>query len=166
MNAGRIDHILTNDPYAGPMWRGFLAPDVRLPPRSVPDSPELYVVNTAPSHAPGEHWCVFFRDANRCDFFDSYGLPPSSYSLCPALPCSKHGGSNETIFYNPFQLQDFPDRTCGHHCLFFALHRAQGFSLKQIINTKYNRYGLPKYNDDLVLNYIFTNYGPTLAAIQ
>ena len=38
-----------------------------------------YVVNTDPSHKPGEHWVAFFFTPSEVYYFDPYGIPPARF---------------------------------------------------------------------------------------
>ena len=157
MNAGRFDYVMRIHPFTRQLWHGVFAKDEKIPhePNLTGD---IYLLNTAPSHHPGEHWCVLFRQNNVCEIFDSYGHPPSFYNL--HIPASKE------IVYNPYQLQGPLSRTCGHHCLFFALHRAQGLSFLNIVTKLYSPQSPYKVNDNMVVNFVFSCLGKTLAKIE
>ena len=158
MNAGRFDYIMQIDPYTRELWRGIYSLDEPIPINPNPKG-DIYLLNTAPSDDPGEHWCLLFRNNDVCELFDSYGHPPSFYKL--HIPTYKN-----LIVYNPFQLQGPFSRTCGHHCLFFALHRARGFSFLQILTQLYFPQSPYAVNDNMVVNFIFTRFGTSLAKID
>ena len=72
MNTYAIEHALRNIPRFG----GVLAQDeLKL---EYNKSPKFYVVNTDPSHLPGEHWVAFYT-GGRPEFFDSTGHSPRYY---------------------------------------------------------------------------------------
>lgn len=158
MNAGRIDFIMQIDPHTRGLWRGIFSQDETLPTETNSKG-DIYLLNTAPSDHPGEHWCLLFRKNNVCELFDSYGHPPSFYNL--TMP-----KSDKIVVYNPFQVQGPFNRTCGHHCLFFAIHRARGYSFLDIITKLYSPQRPYVINDNMVLNFIFTRFGTSLAKID
>ena len=44
---------------------------------SVKKMPSAIIINTHPSHKPGEHWvCVLIDKYGFGEYFDSFGLPP------------------------------------------------------------------------------------------
>lgn len=155
MNAKRIDYILTKDQNTKYIWRGFLAPDVTLEP-----IPGLYIVNTAPSNEEGEHWCCLFVKRNyECEFFDSFGNPPNIYNLVNSfVPGCKH------ITYTTKMVQSIEAKTCGHHCIFYAISRAKNMNVSAILKL-YSDVHL-KQNDDMVYNYVLKHFGYVLAEIQ
>lgn len=159
MNSKRVDYILRNDPDAKHIWKGFLAPDIPAPG----NESGLYIINTAPSYTLGEHWCALWLNENKkknvCEFFDSYGEPPSSYDLQKIIPAS-------LVYFNNVQVQGNFQRTCAHHCLFYSLHRARGFSLKHIMNHFYDPAATTLTNDNMVQNFIFINFGAGLSKIE
>jgi len=157
MNASRIEYVFENDPFACKMWKGFLAPDVVLKGHPSPPFPHLYVLNTAPSFSTGEHWCVVFVFEDFCEFFDSYGNPPEFFGLKRSIfqHCPR-------IISNPQRVQSFFSMTCGHHCLYYALMRARGFSLTEILST-YTKSCL--LNDDRVFGWVSRNLGREVAEI-
>jgi hypothetical protein len=153
MNASVITHILSRDPYTHEWFQGFSSPDLPLP--KIKRKPALFVLNTDDSDGPGEHWCVaLIRNRNNCEFFDSYGLPPSAYNFeSELLKQCKH------VSYNEFRVQG-TSPTCGHHCLFYALKRARGLSSVKIYETFYSL-DLER-NDRMVYNFI-KKYGDVIA---
>jgi hypothetical protein len=136
MNGARIYHILLTDSHAGDQFKGIGYPDV---PIVVNKKPTLYFLNTDLSVNPGEHWCAAYFYENVCEFFDPYGFAPETYSLDSIIDphCSKR-------YHNVKRVQGFDKSTCGHHCLFFSLHRCRGIPFYDIM-TKY-------YSDDIAIN--------------
>ena len=54
------------------------------PAEKLPQSPTKtvragYIVNTDPAGEPGEHWLGLWKEQNKCEIFDSYGLPLHVY---------------------------------------------------------------------------------------
>lgn len=71
-----------------------------------------YVVNTDPSHKPGEHWVAFFFTPSEVYYFDPYGIPPARFERILNSRRKRH--------YFGRRLQGL-GQTCGHYCLYFIL---------------------------------------------
>lgn len=70
---------------------------------------QALVINTDPSHQPGEHWYAVYRDANGLMHqFDSYGLRRKM----------KWNGPVRQVVHR--RIQGFAP-ICGHYCLLFIL---------------------------------------------
>lgn len=159
MNGERINHILSLDPYAGPIFKGFCSPDLPFP--KVRKGPAIFVLNTAPSWTRGEHWCIAcLRSDKSCIFFDPYGKSPDAYQFTDRLLkiCEKK------IQYNILPVQGNLSKTCGHHCIFFALHFARKVEPETIM-TFYDVHNKRK-NDNMVFDFIRLHAGNILAAIE
>ena len=71
MNTRQLDTLLRQDPAVGPVFRG-VHPIDRLPKLKK----GAYVINTAPSTHPGQHWVAVYGEDTKMDYFDSYGRYP------------------------------------------------------------------------------------------
>uniref|UniRef100_A0A1A8F2R5 Uncharacterized protein n=1 Tax=Nothobranchius korthausae TaxID=1143690 RepID=A0A1A8F2R5_9TELE len=113
--------------------------------------PAYVVVNTHPSHLPGEHWLALAVERDGFGtFFDSYGFTPElKYYPETILNFLKQRCSR--IQFQDQQLQSLTSDRCGHHCVFFLCHKACGFSMKQILS-KYHK-NVEK-NDAMVHNFV------------
>jgi hypothetical protein len=159
MDDKRISKMMKSDFFTSKMWKGFLAPDLKLCTRKILKGlPHLYFVNTAPTSSGGEHWCLLIIHKTYCEFFDSFGNSPEVYDVlkCFISQCKK-------IVYNGDQYQSFLAKTCGHHCIFFAILRAHGKSAKAI--KKMYKEGDRKFNDDMVYNFVLKRFGKYMAHI-
>lgn len=163
MNGLRIQHLLTLDSYAGPIYAGISSVDFPLPELKKGNCPSLVVLNTAPVSSPGEHWCVaYFRPPSSkngrvCEFYDPYGMSPLFYNFTSLL------GKCNKIIYNQMKVQGDLSTTCGLHCLFYSLLRARGFSSNEIM-LRYDPDNLRK-NDNMVHEYIKGQYGSVFADV-
>lgn len=159
MNDKRIDFMLNADQFTAPLWKGFLAPDIWLTGIASKPFPHLYIVNNAPTYTGGEHWCVLFVHEQFCEFFDSFGRSPIENGVLKAFlrHCKK-------VKYNDCQYQAISANTCGHHCIFFAMQRARGFSCHEI-KQMYDKVNFAQ-NDDMVFNFIVKHFGVFMARIQ
>ena len=158
MNGVVLHHILATNKFTKHCFQGFLAPDLQLP--DILKKPALFILNTDMSDGPGQHWCVAVFPAgknNICEFFDSFGKSPDFYNFTHTL--SKHC---KKIIYNEYAVQGFNSPTCGHHCLFFALHRCANKSVRFILNQFYSSKNLTK-NDRRVYNFINKKFGSVFA---
>lgn len=100
---------------------GDVLPCDRLP-KTVPKNKEVaYIVNTHPSHMPGQHWCAYYFTRTCVFFMDSYGLPPSMpafHQMMQHRKCKKFFGR---------RIQGM-GRMCGHYCLYFILALRKGYT--------------------------------------
>lgn len=162
MESTTLERILSNDPYTSSWFCGFAHPDVCIQRISKFKSkkPQLYVLNTDNSYGPGEHWCLaFFFPPSNCEFFDPLAFHPKTYGFDSPLK-----DQASLITFNNIRVQSFFSSTCGHHCLYYALKRAHGWSPEAIMRT-YQPFDFPS-NDRMVYNFVRHNYGPTSAKIS
>jgi hypothetical protein len=110
-----------------------------LPAKPHRKRPCAYISNTAKLNEIGVHWiCFFFTSKDQPnEYFDPYGLPPSKREFTKFLGRKK-------CIYNNRQIQGL-STVCGQYCMFFILKRAQGYTMKEIIE-KFSPYKL-KAND-------------------
>ena len=156
MNGARIYHILFSDPHTRTIFNGFGYPDWNINPKQFP---ALFIFNTDYSSGPGEHWCVgYFDSKSICEFFDPYGLSPEIYNLTPII-----FNICDTIIYNKKQVQHLDAKTCGHHCLFYSLHRARNISHIDILSKLYTNN--TNENDSMVYNFL-KKFGNVMSHIQ
>ena len=127
MNTLEIDAILRDDRRTSKAFKGVFASD-ELPSRTSTDS--LFVCNTDPSDRPGTHWIVVYVDEmHKSDYFDSFGMAPT----IPEIELFLNDNSVAWA-YNDRPVQEITSDACGHHCIFFAVHRCIGFDMKSIVN--------------------------------
>lgn len=134
LTGGDIGFILRNDPHVSPIFAGFAFPD-NAP--EIKTFPAIAIINTDLSTGPGEHWCAAFVDSSKhCEYFDPLGVPPNDaslkFNLTPLLQ-----SFCDTLTFIPIPVQTPGTVSCGHHCIYFCLLRARGFSLKTILNHFY-----------------------------
>ena len=48
-------------------------------PTIPPHKKIAFIVNTDPSHKPGEHWVGFYLTKSTVYYFDPYGIPPVGF---------------------------------------------------------------------------------------
>lgn len=158
MNSSRIEYAFENDGFVRPLWRGFLAPDVILEGSPSPPFPQIYVVNTAPSFTPGEHWCVVIVFDGFCEFFDSYGNTPEFFGLTKTI--MQHC---EHVVSNSQRVQSFFSEVCGHYCIYYVSMRARGHPVSEIMSVFSKDC---RQNDDWIFNWVGKRFGREFAEIQ
>ena len=126
MDTLEIEQVLSYDAHVKPQWGGVFANNHL--PLDV-NYPSALVVNTDPCTEPGEHWvAIYFTPDVQGEYFDSYGLPPTSKVKRFLGKKAWH------VIYNGVQLQGLVSSTCGHYCLFYLLHRCRNYSMADIVN--------------------------------
>lgn len=94
-----------------------------------------YIINTHPSHMPGEHWFVIEICGIQGFVFDSYGA---------MSPVTQTGGEDiidhltsytQTVLCNKFRLQSLDTNVCGDYCLFYVSCREQGCTIYSILDS-------------------------------
>lgn len=95
--------------------------------------PQIIFVNTAPERHPGKHWVALYFPANvtlPVEFFDSTGKDPLQYrgSFKEFLTGQRSG-----YIYNKLRLQRADSDVCGEYCLYYAIHRCHGNSMRSIV---------------------------------
>lgn len=140
MDNRQLDHLLHR--LLGDIFCGVRASD-QLPLLNEFRAPAYFIVNTHPSHLPGEHWLsLTLEQDGSATFFDSYGFPPD-FPHYPSSILEFMESRAEKILYHNRQLQHPLSVVCGQHCVFYLCHRAWGLSYKEI---------LALYHDDVFKN--------------
>jgi hypothetical protein len=125
MNTLEIDHVLKTHPSTRNVFKGVYASN-KLPRRLNVNS--ALIGNTEPDDRPGTHWVTLYIDANsRGEYYDPTGRPPllRAYVNCINKHCT-----NWTI-----RDQEEGSTICGHHCIFYLIHRCGGKSLGDVTRT-------------------------------
>lgn len=123
-------------------FRGVLASD-RLP-SFIRKFPAFYVINLDPAHLPGSHWvAVYMMSPKRCEYFDSYGLPPLVENIERFI--FRNSGK---CHFNRQRIQGDFSFVCGHYCIAFIKNRARKRSMKYFIS-KFSKSDLRK-NDNYI----------------
>lgn len=132
MNGWQIGNFLSMDPKTARYFKGVAMSDERKLPYHN-QTPALYIVNTDTFASGGRHWCAVFYYKDVAEFFDPYGMPPSAYGLTRLLATRRF----RKLVYNKCCVQNITSVVCGHHCLFFAFHRARGLKMNNILKLFY-----------------------------
>ena len=119
MNGYTIDRALASCPATRDLYRGVLSADA---PTACRLGVGFYVYNTDEAHQSGQHWVAQYRLPGVVRHFDSYGLRPFR-----TLARRMRAESCTPYEYEPTRLQG-SGPTCGHFCLYYALHCADPYS--------------------------------------
>lgn len=107
-------------------WLGCLARDQLPLTFDNIRRPFALIFNTHPASQPGEHWLAMYSNkVGQIEFFDSYGLPPSFYSL---------SDYNSQYIYSDRSIQSIGTNVCGHYCIIFIYLRSQNRSFEFTTN--------------------------------
>lgn len=132
----QLDYLARQDPYLEPIFKGVFASD-QLPKKKDIQPRSAYIVNVDTHNEPGSHWISIFVEKNRCQVFDSYGLPIKWYKPSPFVTwVFTH---YEDVSSNKGQLQGTDSNTCGHYALFYLFARAREKTLEAFLAPFKNR---------------------------
>ena len=144
MNTRDLELILRRDRYTRNIFKGVYA--INKLPEHVPVYPAAYVINTAPSTAPGEHWVALYFDKEKvADYFDSYGMHPFGIIYDFAADNAFRVRFNTIWLQNPVSL------VCGAYCVYFLYFRCRGLSMSEITRRHFVPYAWNR-NDAYVRN--------------
>ncbi len=132
MNGAELYSILAQDSACQSAFAGVYAADQL--PLLVHIRPRLYVANTDISSKLGSHWVAFYfpEDDGPGEFFDSVGHRPDYYhSFFQSFLINN--GTNYLSLTE--RIQGHGSNTCGLYCVFYALQRCRGHSLRTIVES-------------------------------
>ena len=126
MNTKEIDTTLKTYPGTQHVFKGVYARN-RLPRHL--NVPSALVGNTDPDNLPGTHWVAIYIDANgRGEYYDPIGRPPFLEAYVNFM--DKHCIS---WTHNTTRVQEEGSTVCGHHCIFYIVHRCLGHPMEDIV---------------------------------
>ena len=129
MNTLQISSILKSNTWSSKIFIGVLPRDHFVRFNII--YPSLFVCNTDNSDQPGTHWvAAYFSKDQKCEYFDSYGIPPLFDDLRLKLL-----SIDRDFVYNRSTLQGLNTDVCGVYCVVFAVMRAKGHTLNDIVTT-------------------------------
>ena len=121
LNTLQLHKIMMGDRCVRRLFRGVCARD-QLPTRL--QFPSCLIVNTHSSREPGEHWLAVYYDINGlCEFFDSYGRPPSAYRLYSYLK-----STSRRVTWNRTCFQPIDSNACGYYCFLYLMFKCRGLN--------------------------------------
>ena len=152
MNTTQLAIILKKDKYTRAVFQGVYPSD-KLP-TEVSSFPALFIANVDTSEKPGSHWVAFyFTKDQEGEFFDSYGLPPSSYT---GTFSSFLNNNSKDWSFNSATLQSINSKVCGHYCLYYALFRCRNISMSTIVH----RFSKNKQRNDFLVQRFIEKHFP------
>ena len=155
MDTVQLTLILRKDRYTRGVFQGVYPSD-KLPTSAL-SYPALFIANVDTNGKPGSHWIAFyFTEGKEGEFFDSYGLPPSSYTGTFTTFLNNNSSSWK---FNLVPLQSMESKVCGHYCLYFALFHSRQFIMSTIVH----RFSTNNRRSDfLVKRFIEKHFPPSL----
>ena len=81
---------------------------------------------------------IYIDKDRRAEYFDSFGMLPLFNEFV-----SFFNYNSKSWICNKRVVQDIYSSVCGFHCIFYAVHRCDGFSVGSIANM---------YTNDVVIN--------------
>ena len=109
------------------------------------------IVNTDPSHKPGQHWVSISINAQGFGYyFDSFGLPPLVNNIIEFLNTKSTAGWK----YNKYQIQNVNSSTCGNYCVLFIIFKCSNQSEKKFLR----HFGRDTMKNDINMKRIFKNF--------
>jgi hypothetical protein len=134
MNTLEIDTLLKKHSHSRPVFKWVYARN-RLP--RLLNVPSALVWNTDSDHRVGQHWVAMYIDANsRGEYYDPTGTPPFLRAYVNFM--NKHCTS---WTYNTVRVQEEGYIVCGHHCIFYLMHRCAGYSIAVVTRLLENTRG-------------------------
>jgi hypothetical protein len=128
MNTLEIDHVLKKTPNYQTRFQRSIRQKQTTHKLS---EPSALIGNTDPHDRPGTHWVALCIDANsRGEYDDPTGRPPFLRAYVNFM--NKHCTS---WTYNAIRVQEEGSTVCGHHCIFYLIHRCAGKSMSDVTRT-------------------------------
>lgn len=153
MNTAQLIQSLWGDVCARRYYGDVLAVDM-LPNVPVDTNRRIFIVNTDVHTGPGDHWVLFYLPPHSPgEFFDSTGQDLTVYH--PQMNHFMYLNKREYV-YNEKRLQSRMASTCGHYCLYYAIHRCRGVSQDSIINSFTDD---SRSNDAIVTQFVKDYFG-------
>ena len=72
---------------------------------------EIGILNLDSIENSGTHWTLYYKNDNRCFYFDSFGHHP---------PIELMNYFKKDVWYSTFPLQELGTKYCGHLCVTLA----------------------------------------------
>jgi hypothetical protein len=145
MNTEQLQRVIQCDGYMKSRILGVFSAD-DLPAHLTPGTG--LIVNTDPANLPGRHWVAFYlNEQNELECFDSFGKPPSTYSIYLKQFMSRFS----KLVMSDIHLQSRNSNVCGQYCLLYLMCRCRGLSVHYFYHMFCSRASI---NDEFVYNLI------------
>ena len=109
------------------------------------------IVNTDPSHLPGQHWvCISIEKNGFGQYFDSFGIEPFKEEIIDFLDkkCTKGWRHNKVA------PQNITSITCGHYCVLYIIFMCQNLTNEDFVQ----RFSSITLDNDRRMLSIFRNF--------
>lgn len=122
--------------------------------------PSYSIINTDKASDRGSHWLACRVDLRKCEYFDSFGLPPIYEEISQFI-------GDRSLVWNNKRIQSYSSKNCGAFCICFVKLRSKGLSFKQIIkrfssNVQLNDNKAWQIIDDVKVEYVASSsFAPT-----
>lgn len=127
MDSNEIDKLLRHHQMTRRYYIGCFGSD-QIPTSSV-NYPHCMVVNTDRAGMIGEHWiAVFVVDAQRAEYYDSFGQWPPVENIDNYLAHFKYIENNHHAFQSQYS------GSCGRHAIYFLIRRCSGMRFSEIMH--------------------------------
>ena len=119
-------------------------------PTKIPSYPAALIINSDPSHLPGQHWVALFLESKAiAEYFDPYGLSP----IDDIFKFSKR--VSRTLIFNKWWIQHPVSSNCGLYCIYFLVARTGGVKFEDFIHY-FKDYDW-KQNESLLEQWVLSN---------
>jgi hypothetical protein len=109
------------------------------------------IINSDPSHLPGEHWLAVTVDKDgHCCFFDSFAKPAAFYGKRFEKLLS---GTDKDYWRSKVTVQQATSNVCGFHVVYFTAQWLRSIDCNRIMDSYHSS---PKVNDQMVVDYLLT----------
>lgn len=95
-----------------------------------PAKVECFIYNIDSARNEGTHWVLVFIKDKKCEYFDSYGFPPTIELL-------KYLNNIKERYYNTFKVQKPQEVICGHLCLYVLFCLSNNIPYYEILDELY-----------------------------
>ena len=134
-----------------PYFKGTMGCD-ELPPEPERIQGRAYIVNTDPSHLPGEHWLGIWTENETCEIMESYGVPLTSFENIEPLMVWLNQWPK--VKRNSQTIQSLRTASCGDYALAYLMFKARGYSLDDFLSN-FSKTDYVK-NDDMIGEFLET----------
>ena len=125
MNSLQIEKVLSKNPYTRRLFKGVFAADTL---RKFNEYPYCLVVNSDKQMEKGTHWLgLYIPKSDTIEYFDSLASGTVKPEIKKFLDTFNH------VKMNKKRVQSVYDTSCGHHVIYFLVHRCKGFSYDSTI---------------------------------
>lgn len=131
LNTDQLNVLGSGDEPLKPYFVGTMGCD-QLPTTPERVEPRAYIVNTDPSHLPGEHWLGIWTENDTCEIMESYGVPLTYFENIDPLIMWLNQWPK--LRRNEQMVQSIQSAGCGDYALVYLMCKARGYSLNDFLS--------------------------------